>query len=281
VRRGAALFVAFALGAFIVGQASAGTVTVGHADPPDSFCAGDTVYIPTGDSGGGNSYAVPAGSWTVTSWSMYGPSSGMDGALVIARKTGTNQWMVVYSSPAQTLAPNTLNTFAVPNVAVKKGDVIGAWYTAAGSAECASDVPGNTDEFDGGFGSPPSAGTPLDTISEGDAQFDISATLSGSGAGPAKAAPIPEVNELFLCYSKFQTDPGVWDTDTAAKLLVAGYWIPYGLAGNVDGGTNVGDYHLVCNLTGGQKTTGGFVDDGGGTWSADYASMPGLYPLAG
>lgn len=95
------------------------------------------------------------------------------------------------------------------------------------------------------------------------------------------AAPIPQVNHLFLCYSKFQTDPGVWDSDTAALLLIQGYWIPYGLAGNVDGATNVGDYHLVCNLTGTQTPSGTFVDDEGTVWSSDYAAMPGLYPIAG
>jgi hypothetical protein len=101
----------------------------------------------------------------------------------------------------------------------------------------------------------------------------------GACSGPA-AAGAPQVNDAFLCYSKYQTVPGVWDSDTAAALLKQGYWSPYALPGNVDGGTNIGGFHLACNLTGDQKPTGGLVDDEGTGWTPEYASTPGLYPAA-
>jgi hypothetical protein len=97
----------------------------------------------------------------------------------------------------------------------------------------------------------------------------------------AQAAPAGAPSGIFLCYSKFQMDPGVWGEGTAPLLLAAGYWLPYAIAGNVDDGTNVGGYHLTCNLTGTQKTLGGFVDGAGEMWPADTTGMTGLYPLAG
>jgi hypothetical protein len=278
VRRLAVLLLVLGVAAVLAGGAGAATTTLGNAVDPDSSCAGDTVYIPTGVSGGGRSYTVPAGNWVVTSWSAFGPSAGLDAALVIARKTATNTGTVIYSSADQNLTPGSVNTFPVANVPVKPGDVIGAWYGAS-TLNCADDVPGNTDEFENGFASPPPAGAPLNTTSEAGAEFDISATLS-SGSTAKKVAPIPQVDHIFLCYSKFQTNPGVWDSGTAALLQKAGYWLPYALPGNLEGAANLGGYHLACNLTGTQTATGGFVDDGGGTWSADYAATPGLYPAA-
>jgi hypothetical protein len=85
---------------------------------------------------------------------------------------------------------------------------------------------------------------------------------------------------VFLCYSKFQTEPGVWMQDQAAELLAAGYWYPNALPGNVDGGTNVGSFHLVCNASG--TPTGMFVNENGEVVSADYAARNlGHYPQLG
>src|SRR5438045_318729 len=92
----------------------------------------------------------------------------------------------------------------------------------------------------------------------------------GVGAGPALARPGPHHggqgqpssgparggrggggggggNGVFLCYSKSQTVPGVWGQGQAAQLLAEGYFLPAALRGNVDGGTNLGDFHLQCN----------------------------------
>jgi hypothetical protein len=82
---------------------------------------------------------------------------------------------------------------------------------------------------------------------------------------------------IFLCYSKSQTEPGVWMQDQAAELLAAGYYYPKALSGNVDGGTNLGSFHLVCNAGG--TSTGMFVNANGEVVSAEYAGDSlGYYP---
>jgi hypothetical protein len=90
---------------------------------------------------------------------------------------------------------------------------------------------------------------------------------------------VATVNHEFLCYSKWQTQPGVWDNKTAATLLAAGYWLPTAVDGNVAGGTNVGKYNLQCNVTpkgdGWVGATGTFYS---GDWSAYAAANGGLYP---
>jgi hypothetical protein len=97
-----------------------------------------------------------------------------------------------------------------------------------------------------------------------------------------KVAP-PAVNEpdgIFLCYSKSQTEPGVWMQDQAAELLAAGYYYPSALAGNVNGGTNLGAFHLVCNASG--TPTGKSVNENGEVVSAEYADHNlGYYPQLG
>lgn len=54
-------------------------------------------------------------------------------------------------------------------------------------------------------------------------------------------------NHVFLCYSKSSDVPGVWPVGQAQDLIDGGYWAPAAMAGIVDGGTNIGNFHLVCN----------------------------------
>jgi hypothetical protein len=102
--------------------------------------------------------------------------------------------------------------------------------------------------------------------------------VANSACVPLQPAGNP-VNHEFLCYSKWQTQPGVWDEKTAAKLLSEGYWLPTAVDGNVAGGTNVGSYNLQCNVTpkgdGWVGATGTFYS---GDWSAYAAANGGLYP---
>jgi len=102
------------------------------------------------------------------------------------------------------------------------------------------------------------------------------------GACPV-AAPPP--NEAFLCYSSSQSNPGVWSMNDAAALMKQGYWSPYAVPGNVDGGTNVGSYHLVCNLASGQSASDSTLGGAGETYGAgekqDVQNVPGHYPVAG
>ncbi len=78
-------------------------------------------------------------------------------------------------------------------------------------------------------------------------------------------------NSVFLCYSTYQVDPGAWKMSVAETLYDGGYWQPFAVAGNVAGGTNIGAYHLVCNLATGQSvpTVHGYVGGGGTVVGAD------------
>ena len=88
-------------------------------------------------------------------------------------------------------------------------------------------------------------------------------------------------NNVFLCYSKFQVDPGVWPVSQAQALLQSGYWEPSAMSGTMPGGTNLGAFHLVCNPPASMKPSGSSIGaDGTGTDGAD-ASGPGYYPSIG
>lgn len=99
------------------------------------------------------------------------------------------------------------------------------------------------------------------------------------------ACPTPVVTPrtpdgVFLCYSSFQTVPGVWVKDQAVALIAEGYTEAQAVAGNVEGGANVGAYHLVCNS--GLRPNGQFVGDGGFVYGSDYGPATeelGFYPI--
>ncbi len=89
---------------------------------------------------------------------------------------------------------------------------------------------------------------------------------------------VDTTDDIFLCYSKFQVDPGHWAPDQAADLLSGGYWYPNAVPGNVPGGTNLGDYHLMCNAPG--TPTGDYLNLNGEVVSKDVADDNlGYYPI--
>lgn len=97
---------------------------------------------------------------------------------------------------------------------------------------------------------------------------------------------IPQVNNAFLCYSVDQTNPGVWPIGVARQLLKqGGYWTPYAVQGNVAGGTNIGAYHLVCNLATtqsvGDSTLGGAGETDGPGVKPNVTNVAGYYPIVG
>lgn len=98
--------------------------------------------------------------------------------------------------------------------------------------------------------------------------------------------PYPDPG-VFLCYSVLQDQPGVWPASQAAELFKGGYWQPFAVLGTVTGGTNLGGYHLTCNLATGQSVPAvhGYVGGGGFIYGSDlhgaYASLLALYPIAG
>jgi hypothetical protein len=264
LRLGAAVLAGVAL----VSVGAAAAATVGDISGNCSWSlSGDAYGIQTSPA-----YAMPRGgtltSWSFAAWAGY-PAHVQ---LKVFRPLSGNTYRVVGESAEVTAVGGTFPT----KIAVRKRDLLGiANLAGAPGSPCEDDTRGWSN-YDG-RGNP----QPGDVITPPfpyPLRFQISAVLNGRGG--KKTAMIPEVEHIFLCYSKFQTDPGVWGSGTAALLLKTGYWLPYALPGNLDGATNLGSYHLACNLTGTQTPTGGFVDDGGGTWSADYAAMTGLYPQA-
>ncbi len=105
------------------------------------------------------------------------------------------------------------------------------------------------------------------------------------GACPAAETPPPPEANVFLCYSAFQSDPGVWPISEAAALVKAGYWSPYAVPNTVSGATNVGGYHLVCNLATGQSAgtsvLGGAGEMYGMGATKDVTNVPGHYSVVG
>jgi hypothetical protein len=121
--------------------------------------------------------------------------------------------------------------------------------------------------------------------------------LLGAFALAAVALTVPAANSFggdsgsYLCYSKFQVDPGFWPrddemprvNDSATDMMAQGYWSPYAET-SIPTGTKVGSYYLDCNLPSTMKPTGDFVLQDGGllvhptdTWMATH---PGYYPAA-
>ena len=99
--------------------------------------------------------------------------------------------------------------------------------------------------------------------------------------------PVLPVNNVFLCYSKFEVDPGTWSADQASELMSEGYWSPIALTGNRDGGTNIGGYHLVCNppstalVFASTSDVESYVGADGTVVGSAVAGMAGYYPLLG
>jgi hypothetical protein len=126
-----------------------------------------------------------------------------------------------------------------------------------------------------GSAGPKDCGVITQTVTVGDASLGPD-ELPGCDQNVAPPAANPP-DGILLCYSKAQTEPGVWMQDQAAELLAAGYYYPKALPGNVDGGTNLGSFHLVCNASG--TPTGMFVNENGEVVSVEHADHNlGYYP---
>jgi hypothetical protein len=125
-------------------------------------------------------------------------------------------------------------------------------------------------------------------------------TLAGVAASEASAQSNSfKTTVAFLCYSKFEVDPGVWalqgNRDTASDLLASGsYWSPYAEKTVPTATLLPGGYYLNCNLPAGMipelgtlpkydatprplllTQKGGLIE-----MSPKYAGEPGLYPVA-
>ena len=105
-------------------------------------------------------------------------------------------------------------------------------------------------------------------------------------------APVAQAHATvaFLCYSRFEVDPGVWPlvadaprvNASAGDLMAAGYWSPFAEK-TIPTGTRIGDYYLLCNLPASMSPVPGQIVTQKGvlrqtdTWAATH---PGSYPAA-
>jgi hypothetical protein len=113
---------------------------------------------------------------------------------------------------------------------------------------------------------------------------DLPQPITGEVHVTATFVPTPpaarDSDKAFLCYSRFQVDPGVWPEAEAASLLAHGYWRPTAVLGGASA-TRLGPYSLVCNPPAlARLIDHGFVDDGGVALADVGDPWLGLYPIA-
>jgi hypothetical protein len=189
----AALVVTIATALLAIGASSAATVTIGQTDPAASVpCTPSTGLYALQTVSAGASFTVPAGQWSVTSWSTY--ASGGQMGLMVFRPTGTpGSYTVVGESQPRTLTgPGLKTTSLAPNsadppIAVQSGDLLGFWSQGPNSA-CGSG-PASTSISAAVASSEPTVGSQVTPTPAATATvLDISATLT-TPAPPAAAVP--------------------------------------------------------------------------------------------
>jgi hypothetical protein len=91
------------------------------------------------------------------------------------------------------------------------------------------------------------ATAPAVTPPPADAGATATATATATPAATAAFSPVAETpGGIFLCYSKYQVDPGVWLSSQAQDLLAGGYWKPVAVPG-IQSATRYGAFSLICN----------------------------------
>lgn len=120
------------------------------------------------------------------------------------------------------------------------------------------------------------------------------AALVSAGTFATVAAAAGPPNNSYLCYSKFQIDPGVWsDSPTGIKgglggnvsssaLLKLGYWQPWAQKSTPTGTKLPGGWYLHCNPPGATVAGTPTIIGGAGEVVANtsLATLPGYYPMA-
>jgi hypothetical protein len=137
----------------------------------------------------GGAWAVPAGDWTLTTWSTFAgvaPAGSM--SMMVFRPTGTpGAYTVVGESPVESLTAGVLNTFTLGSpVDVQGGDLLGFWEN---NAYC---LTSSSNSYAFGDGSQPAVGATVTPVlpSEGDlGDLNISATLVMGGTTPPPTGP--------------------------------------------------------------------------------------------
>jgi hypothetical protein len=119
----------------------------------------------------------------------------------------------------------------------------------------------------------------------------VSVVFGVAAAGAAAAGP---PNNSYLCYSKFQVDPGVWSDSpsgfkgglggnvSSSALLKLGYWSPFAEKSTPTNTKLLGGWYLHCNppgatLAGAPTAIVGGAGETVGNMS--LAVLPGYYPV--
>ena len=124
--------------------------------------------------------------------------------------------------------------------------------------------------------------------SDATGNYGIDTTIPNYAVHTIALGICPPANDhVFLCYSKFNDEPGVWPVEQAADLIDEGYWSPAAMDGTVAGGTNIGAYHLVCNppsvngKLGVTPSIDTYVGGAGEVVGNAADGLPGYYPYLG
>ena len=115
-------------------------------------------------------------------------------------------------------------------------------------------------------------------------------TVSPTPEAPVVPTPPPAIqsdhfSSSFLCWNKEMVNPVAYLDYIADQMWLTGnYFEPQAILGNVEGGTNLGAYHLVCNAPATMKATGEVLGGSGDVYSAEisklyHAEHPGLNDL--
>jgi hypothetical protein len=244
----AALVAAFGVG---TGSAAGGTCTAGSFDT-----AFDHNVILSGTS--------PFASGTVT---VTGVTSTSSTSATVVYDDGSGDTLTLDVTGSTTGSTHLLFTIS--------------GGTVSGTGACA----GATGSVTGGSIKGENTNTQWESQAPGQSPVAGSFSIAGGSGGAGTSSPPPPPDNAFLCYSAFQDNPGAWPMSVAAQLLQQGYWSPYAVQGNVAGGTNVGGYHLTCNLastqSAGDSTLGGAGETYGAGEKSDVSDVPGHYPIVG
>jgi hypothetical protein len=193
--------------------AGAATVTIGQVAPADatpSSCFSGCDEFQKQDDPAAPSYTVPAGTWTVTSWSLRGGPRVGPAALQIYRPTGTPGQFRLTAQSAETPIPAGGVTSCATRLAVLPGDLLGL---RGGPQPIAYATPNSGDEAASVLGEPvigSTVGPPGSNFGYGFNNFlavNVSATLDSA---PASDADPPETT--------IRKRPRKVDTRTIAKF---------------------------------------------------------------
>lgn len=84
------------------------------------------------------------------------------------------------------------------------------------------------------------------------------------------AVPSDEASSTYLCWNREMVNPVAYIDKTADAMWKTGrYFEPQAILGNVEGGTNIGAYHLVCNAPATMKMTELGLGGSGEVYGAD------------